>query len=91
MQLINLKFCWNLIHSQQSWVNILSNSVLRNGKPIQHQIHSSLWSGIKEEFNVITNNSAWLLGNGNAINFWIDAWCRAPYLRSSIIHSSSMT
>jgi len=47
-------------------------------KVIQHHIYSSIWSSIKEEFFVILDNSTWLLGNGDCINFWNDSWCGPP-------------
>jgi hypothetical protein len=52
--------------------------VFRKGKSIQHHIYSSIWSSIKDEFEVIRNNSFWLLGNGENINFWNDTWCGLP-------------
>jgi hypothetical protein len=52
--------------------------VLRKRRAIHHHIFSSIWSSIKDEFDVIINNSFWLLGDGNDINFWTDSWCGAP-------------
>jgi len=49
--------------------------VVKNGKIIQYHIYSSLWSSIKNEYLVILENSIWLLGKGNNINFWNDCWC----------------
>jgi hypothetical protein len=57
---------------------LLKDKVLRDNKPIQHHIYSSLWSSIKEEFSTTMNNSFWLLGTGDNINFWNDNWCGAP-------------
>ncbi|WJX14219.1 hypothetical protein P8452_04514 [Trifolium repens] len=71
----NLKLCWTLLHSQSSWAKLLRDRVIRRRKPIQYHIFSSIWSSIKEEFEVIAENSIWLLGNGDNINFWNDNWC----------------
>jgi len=30
---------------------------------------------LKMNFFVVNNNSIWLLGNGENINFWNDSWC----------------
>jgi ribonuclease HI len=30
----------------------------------------------------MTDNSSWLLGNGENINFWLDHWCGAPLVHS---------
>jgi hypothetical protein len=49
--------------------------VIKNKKPINYHIFSSIWSSIKEEYDVIVDNSVWLIGNGEHINFWNDNWC----------------
>jgi hypothetical protein len=74
----NLKLCWSLLNSQTSWAMLLKDRVLRDNKPIQHHIYSSLWSNIKEEFSTTMNNSFWLLGTGDNINFWNENWCGSP-------------
>jgi ribonuclease HI len=71
----NLKLCWTLLHSQSSWAKLLRDRVIRRRKPIKYHIFSSIWSSIKEEFEAIAENSIWLLGNGENINFWNDNWC----------------
>jgi hypothetical protein len=67
-----------MTNSQSSWARLLRDRVLRKGKAIRYHIFSSLWSSIKEEFEVIQDNSVWLLGNGENINFWLDRWCGEP-------------
>jgi hypothetical protein len=74
----NLKLCWSLFNSQSSWAKLLRDRVFRKRKTIQHHIFSSIWSSIKDEFGVIMDNSLWLLGNGEEINFWNDNWCGTP-------------
>ncbi|KAK2424264.1 hypothetical protein QL285_034644 [Trifolium repens] len=74
----NLKLCWSLFNDQTSWAKLLRDRVFRKGKAIQHHIYSSIWSSIKDEFDVIRNNSIWLIGNGENINFWNDTWCGPP-------------
>ncbi|CAJ2670958.1 unnamed protein product [Trifolium pratense] len=74
----NLKLCWNLFNSQTSWAILLRDRVFRKGKTIRHHIFSSIWSSIKDELAVIMENTIWLLGNGEEINFWNDNWCGAP-------------
>jgi len=58
-----------MLHSQAAWATLLKDRVIRSKATIKHHIYSSLWSSFKEEFNVISNNSFWLLGNGKDINF----------------------
>jgi ribonuclease HI len=74
----NLKMCWSLMNSQCSWARLLKDRVIRGNKPIQHHIYSSIWSSIKDEFSIIIDNSIWLLGNGENINFWNDNWSGTP-------------
>jgi hypothetical protein len=56
----------------------LRDRVFKGKRPIQHHIFSSLWCSIKEEFSVLLENSTWLIGDGNDINFWSDSWCGKP-------------
>jgi ribonuclease HI len=74
----NLKLCWNMLNSDLSWAQLLRDRVIRDRKSVQHHIYSSIWGSIKDEFPVIMNNSFWLLGDGNDINFWTDSWCGDP-------------
>jgi mannosylglycoprotein endo-beta-mannosidase len=71
----NLKLCWTFLNSQSSRAKLLRDRVIRNKKPINYHIFSSIWSSIKEEYDVIVDNSVWLIGNGEHINFWNDNWC----------------
>ncbi|CAJ2632471.1 unnamed protein product [Trifolium pratense] len=71
----NLTLCWSLMNSQSSWATLLKDRVFRKKRIIKHHIFSSLWSSIKDEFGVIMDNSTWILGNGEDINFWNDNWC----------------
>ena len=74
----NLKLCWDLMHSQEEWANILKARVIRRNKVINHHIYSSIWTGIKSEHWNIMENSRWLIGNGRNIHFWNDSWFRVP-------------
>ncbi|KAK2430924.1 hypothetical protein QL285_029213 [Trifolium repens] len=74
----NLKFCWTLFNSKSSWAVLLRDRVFRKGKAIRYHIFSSLWSSIKDEVEVVRDNTVWLLGNGDNINFWLDNWCGDP-------------
>ncbi|GAU35013.1 hypothetical protein TSUD_103360 [Trifolium subterraneum] len=92
----NLKLCWSLWNSQNSRAKLLKDRVIRQRKTIQHHIFSSIWSSIKDEFEVIMENSVWLLGNGEDINFWNDNWCGIPLvdqfnIPAHIRHSLSST
>jgi len=88
----NLKLCWDLLNSDKAWAKLLKDRVLKHGKVIQYHIYSSLWSSIKEEYNVIQENSIWLMGKGDKINFWNDSWCGQPlaYLFNIPDHVTSL-
>jgi ribonuclease HI len=70
----NLLLGWNLLNSQSSWAVLLRDRVLRNNSHIHYHIFSSIWSSVKDELAGIRDNSTWLIGNGNNINFWNDDW-----------------
>ncbi|GAU22700.1 hypothetical protein TSUD_138230 [Trifolium subterraneum] len=74
----NLNLCWTILNSNNSWAKLIRDRVIRNRKIIQHHIFSSIWSSVKDEFEIIMDNSVWLLGNGEDINFWNDNWCGIP-------------
>lgn len=74
----NLKLCWSMINSHSAWAILLKDSVFKKGRVIKHHIYSSIWSGIKDELEVIYDNSVWLVGDGSNINFWLDSWCGDP-------------
>jgi len=78
-QAANLKLCWDMLHSNDDWSKLLMSRVIRNGKIISHHIFSSIWSSIKNEWFILKDNTNWLLGDGNSIKFWQDAWCGVPF------------
>jgi hypothetical protein len=82
----NLKLCWDLMHSDEDWAKILRSRVLRNGKAINYHVYSSIWSSVKHEVQVISDNSCWKVGNGQSINLWTYSWCGEPLASSQNIH-----
>ena len=74
----NLKLCWDLLNSQEDWAILIRSKVLRGRRVISYHIYSSIWSGIKSEFDLILNNSSWQIGSGSDINLWVDSWCGDP-------------
>jgi hypothetical protein len=68
-QAANLRLCWSMITSQESWAKVLKSRVIKKNKVIQYHIFSSIWSSIKTEYNTIIENTKWLLGDGETINF----------------------
>jgi len=70
----NLKMCWNILQSDEQWANIIRFRVIRDDKCIKHHLSSSIWSGVKSEFQIIKDN-CWLVGDGKHISFWSNSWC----------------
>jgi len=67
-----MKLCWEMLHLEENWAVILRSRVLRGRSCIQHHIFSSLWSGLKNEYNIVKDNTVWLIGDGKNINFWFE-------------------
>jgi ribonuclease HI len=73
-QAANLKLCWDLISSSNQWAAFLRSRVVRGNGFINHHIYSFIWSSIKPQSQTIIDNTCWLLGNGERINFWLHNW-----------------
>jgi len=41
---------------------------------------------VKAEFNIVIENSKWLVGNGESVNFWLESWCGPPLATILNIH-----
>lgn len=74
-----MKIGWNLcVRKDAMWVRILrskykcgTNSIPRvqTSKP-----GSNMWRGICRNWNLVKENLAWRIGDGNFVNSWIDPW-----------------
>ncbi|XP_058749517.1 uncharacterized protein LOC131622496 [Vicia villosa] len=74
----NLYSCWQFLNNNSDWYKVLAARVLRQGRMINYSIKSSLWKGFKDHFNMIKDNTVWILGNGKKVNFWLDDWTGEP-------------
>jgi len=77
-QASNLKLCWEMLTSDNSWAKVLHSRVIKKDKVINYHIFSSIWSSIKSEYKNLLENTKWLLGDGESISFWKDQWCGYP-------------
>jgi len=84
-QATNMKICWEMLHSEEHWAVILRSRVLRGSNCIQNHIFSSLWRGMKNEYNIVKENTTWLVGDGKHINFWFDHWNGEPLSETLIV------
>lgn len=87
----NLNLCWELLHSNDHWETLIRHRVLRKRKTIGHHTYSSIWSCMKHKFQMVLDNSSWLLGDGSKINFWINPWCGLTFvdLVQNVNHENS--
>lgn len=68
--------------NQMIFVLMLGSRVIRKRRAINHHLFSSIWSSIKDSYSDILENSSWLLGIGDQINFCTDEWCGQPLCHS---------
>lgn len=61
----NIMICRDLLNSKEDWAFILRHIVLISLACINHHISSSLYNGIKNEFQVIKDNVMYLISNGH--------------------------
>ena len=71
----NFKLCWEMVTTENDWASLWKSRVIRKDKCITYHIFSSIWSSIKGEFNVLSDNISLLVGDDQSINFWTDCWC----------------
>jgi hypothetical protein len=70
----SLKFCWEMLHSEETWAVLVRSRVHRSNSCISYHIFSSLWSGMKHQFQIIKAKTVWLIGDCLKTNFWRDNW-----------------
>jgi len=73
-----LKLAWDLLAKDTQWSILFKKRYFTNGKPITHHFKSSIWSGIKVLVCTAMENSLWIVGTGEKIQFWTDNWLGEP-------------
>ncbi|KAL6139472.1 hypothetical protein ACLB2K_057776 [Fragaria x ananassa] len=80
------------------WRVLTANSALgvfaRSRFSISHHMKSrylcsSLWHGLRVSLPILFQNSKWLIGDGNSVNFWSDKWLDVPIVDKLHITISS--
>jgi hypothetical protein len=79
-----LKLAWDLLAKETQWSILFKRRFFSNGKPINHHFKSSVWSGIKVHIGTAMENSLWIVGTGEEIQFWTDNWLGEPVV--DLIH-----
>ncbi|XP_024632876.1 uncharacterized protein [Medicago truncatula] len=65
---------WCLFTQDSQCSRLFQQRFLSYGLPRTRYFKSSIWPGVSEFLNVVTENSVWIIGNGNNINLWLDNW-----------------
>ncbi|XP_019437071.1 PREDICTED: uncharacterized protein LOC109343269 [Lupinus angustifolius] len=62
----------------KEWATFYKKRFCKSSKSRSTYMKSSVWPGVKRYWHLIMENSIWLLGNGNNINYWLDNWLGYP-------------
>lgn len=76
-----MKFCWDVLNSQEDWAMLLKGRSMRNKAPSTYHLYSSIWS--KHEYLTIISNSYSLIGNCLNTNFWLNYWRGSPLIETT--------
>lgn len=61
---VSFKFCWLFTFSDDLWARFLRMSLLQNVFKWGSIKKSSLWPAFKKNFQLVLENSGWVLGSG---------------------------
>ncbi|KAF1872450.1 hypothetical protein Lal_00016748 [Lupinus albus] len=69
-----LKLAWEMTSSEQDWAFFCRNRFGIDKNMSKRYFKSSIWHGIKPNWNNVMQNALWLVGDGKKVNFWKDNW-----------------
>ncbi|KAF1877242.1 hypothetical protein Lal_00012013 [Lupinus albus] len=69
-----LKLSWEMLSSDQDWALFCRQRFGRDTAPSPRYYKSSIWHGIKVNWDMVMSNSLWLVGDGSRVRFWKDKW-----------------
>ncbi|CAL0306454.1 unnamed protein product [Lupinus luteus] len=72
-----LKLTWDMITSNHDWAIFYRERFGYNRVASPRYFISSMWSGLRDGWDLVFKNSIWLVGNGLNISFWHDNWMGA--------------
>lgn len=73
-----LKLSWEFASSCNPWNSVLKCGAFKNNVPAAYHLTSSIWPRIRDNLSFVVDNSCWLLGDRQSINFWKDLWLSKP-------------
>jgi len=69
-----LHLSWNLFTQESECSRLFQHCFLSFGLPRNRYFKSSIWPGVKEFVTTVSENSIWIIGNGEKINLWLNNW-----------------
>lgn len=72
------KLAWDMRTTNHEWAEFYRNRFGCNSIPSSRYFKSSIWPGIRDNWELYNMNSIWVVGNGLSINFWKDNWLGQP-------------
>ena len=73
---------WKLLTSEEQWATICRTRFLFIGRAKTHSVTTSVWHGMKQHMDLITEQVVCSVGTGRSINFW--------NIPSSLLHPLNM-
>jgi len=67
-----LHLSWNLFTQESQCSSLFQHQFLSFGLPRSRYFKSSVWPGVREYVSMVSENSIWIIGNGEKINLWLD-------------------
>lgn len=64
--------CWWIVNFTDEWAKSLRAKGFKKGRIVKYHIFSFIWTQSKMFFYELRKQTAWLVGNGENINFWLD-------------------
>lgn len=52
----NLKVCWDIMQSDLQWDQFIRSRILRNKKPVNYHVSSSVLSGARHKYSTVLEN-----------------------------------
>ncbi|XP_019433519.1 PREDICTED: uncharacterized protein LOC109340310 [Lupinus angustifolius] len=72
------KLAWDMRTTNHEWAEFYRNRFGCNSISSSRYFKSSIWPGIRDNWELYNMNSIWVVGNGLIINFWKDNWLGQP-------------
>ncbi|XP_019430034.1 PREDICTED: uncharacterized protein LOC109337509 [Lupinus angustifolius] len=72
------KLAWDMRTADHEWADFYGKRFGCNSAPTSRYFKSSIWPGIRDNWEVYNLNSIWIVGSGDSINFWKDNWLGQP-------------